>query len=101
MYKSKSKLPTVEGMNLPHVSILSTQNFSDPCLMNYSRIYIIECGAKVKEIGVLSSNSIERLWQNFLKVNPQAQQTDGTLYFRPKRTENLSKGMDFVHYVDR
>ena len=69
--------------------------------MNYSRIYIIECDVKVKEIGVLSDNSVNRLLQNFLSVNPQAQQTDGTLYFRPKRTKDLSKGMDFVHYVDR
>jgi hypothetical protein len=78
--ESKSKLPNVEGMNLSHVSILSKEKFSDPRLVNYSRIYIIECDVKVKEIGVLSANSVKRLWHNFLSVNPQAQQTDGTRF---------------------
>ncbi|PVH79057.1 hypothetical protein DL98DRAFT_572695 [Cadophora sp. DSE1049] len=91
IYKNKSKLPDVEGMTLPHVRILSKERFPDPCLMDYSRIYIIECGTEVKEIGVLSASSIKRLCQNFLAVHPQARQTDGTLYFRPNRTESLSK----------
>jgi len=95
--KSKAELPIVGGMSLPHVSIFPTGRFSDPCLMSYSRIYIVEYGVEVKDIGLLSHNSVKRLWQNFLTVNPQAQQTDGSLYFRPSRTE----GMDFAHYVDR